>query len=128
MTSEQHNARGTVGRQTKALPFSRAVDSHPFVEPWLQNHSRCLEDLVRGMADSQGLLPRVVRTGDDVFRLALNPKVWRVIRQVRNQRDKRWPGAPYIRVFCECVGAFHSCADRAKAFSNLAVEVRNHGE
>ena len=77
-TIPQH-AGWTIGFEAEALPFGDAVDGGLFVKLWLQDHSRCLEDMVGGMADGQGLLPGAFRAGDDVFRLALNPEVWRVI-------------------------------------------------
>ena len=57
------------------------------------------------------LLPSPIRSNNDEFRFALNPEMRRVIRQVRNQGDKR-----------------RSDRIATQAFGNGAIEMRNYGE
>ena len=82
VASEEDDAGRAIGFQAELLSFRDAIDRRLFVELWFQDHSRCLEDMVGGVADGQGLLPGAFRPGDDVFRLALNPEMRRVIRQI----------------------------------------------
>jgi len=65
--------------------------------------------------DGQGLLSSAIRPGDDVLRLPLDPEMGRVIRQVRDQGDKRR----------FCAGHF---PHGLKAFSDLTVEMGDHGK
>ena len=45
-----------------------------------------------GMADGQGLLPGAICANNDVLRFALDPEVFRVIRQICDESYERRPG------------------------------------
>src|SRR5208282_4813566 len=50
MASEKNNSRRAIGFEPELLSFGDAIYGNLLVELWLQDHSRCQEDMIGGMA------------------------------------------------------------------------------
>jgi len=119
VASEENDGGGAVGLEAEARSFGYAIDGSfsvgpVFVKPGLEDHSRGLEDVVVGDADGQCLLTGAIGSGDDVFGLALDPEVGRVIGEIGDEGDEGRFGG------CRCWGI--------QALGDFTVEVRDHGE
>src|ERR1019366_629204 len=83
ISSKQDNARGEIRIEAELSSLFPSVGGFRFIKARVQDHSGCLEDGSIQMSQFTGLFDGALGAADQVLRLALDPEMLGIIRQVR---------------------------------------------